>query len=199
MKFPGLINFWGKKLGYGYSLIFVAFGIVMSFVAKDKGFLIATAWGLFIIFLLFLMDIPWINYYIVKTDKIICVRIGWRKSFLLENIADIRKIQWNDLKEMAEQSWIKMTLARFNNREYTLSNPEKIPETLKASYNYNRLISYCTASPAIEVYKGNAKFTIRKSYYSLLTLKDGKQYIVSPKDVDAFINEVSKYMKLDNK
>jgi len=192
-KFPGEIDLKGKLMGYFGILLFVIIGL-FGLIFKINFWWIILGFGVFCFILLVSTDIPRVNYYMVEDNEIRCRR-GWaRKSIPFGEIADIRKIKWEDLKEMTSESWIRMAQVRYQtrhtDRRHALSHPEEIPQTARAAWKYGKLLGYCTAAPSTKVYKGKANIMVKRIDYILLTLKNGEQHVLSPKNPDGFLKMV---------
>lgn len=194
-KFSGQNNFRGNLYGYFWMSVFVIIGVIIYILDKSQSgrnaAFIMIGWGLFMFLLILPGDFSFINYYLIGKDYLICIRC-WvvRKKIYFNQIADIRKIKWGELREKNTEKWIKMTLARCD-KNYTKTHLNEISETMKSALRYNKFIQFCTATPSFIVYShGRVKSNVKKIDYVLLTLKDGNQYVLSPKDTDGFIGSV---------
>jgi hypothetical protein len=190
-KFPGLHNVKGNIMGYFGGFVFIIVGIIIYFLdSKSRNIaFIALGFGLFFFLIVLFMDLPFANYYLISNDYIICVRMFIRKKFYFNEIANISKIKWEEFKEKTSDSWKNMTLATYN-KTYARTHSNEFLLTANSARQYNKLIGYCTAAPSTTVYKGKATQSIIKSDYVLLTLANGAQYILSPQDIDRFIESI---------
>ncbi|MDP2925141.1 MAG: hypothetical protein Q8N99_02090 [Nanoarchaeota archaeon] len=200
-KFAGLIDFRGKRYGYFWISIFILIGVFIYLIAESPGDIsvafLVIVFGVFCFLSILSLDIPLWNFYVIDEKFITFVRLVWKKV-PYETIVDIRKIEWKELKKYTDNSWKKMILARYNTnikgarRLPQNYNPSMIPSTIIASTNYIKLVKWMTAAPSTKVNPVTKKATtaIVQSSYVLITLIDGSQYIISPKDVDGFMKSL---------
>jgi hypothetical protein len=201
-RFPGEIDFWGKKIGYSYLIIGIVVSVAISALSGDLGWVaLLGGWCFFLMSILLMMDIPFLNYYVLAENRIVCVRMGIPSFIGFDRVADIRKIDWKDIKKFSDDEWIKMTVVRHNEkrygRSYASEHLDEIIPSLKSILRHNNLVSRCTAAPSTLVRGGKAEVLVKKAEYILITMTDGKQYAISPKNPDEFLTLAK--MALDEK
>jgi hypothetical protein len=158
--------------------------------------------GLLVFTLMLSGDLPFLNYYKVEDDGILCCR-AVRKKFPYSDIADIRIIKWENLKEMTTESWKRIALVQARGASLRRLKPllhpqetvdflKEIPENARVGLDYSTLLSYCTATPATWMGRKKIDVMVKPIPYILMTLTNGKQYVLSPKDPDDFLSLIKK-------
>lgn len=150
-----------------------------------------------VILIMLFMNLAVGSYYAVDDNGIIISRHGFKTRILFNNIADIRKI---DCKE-AQQIVAKLR------REQLGINIGRI---FGSSKEFIDFIKYCTVPITLEEvqFRIGRKTFIREMSMRLLpkvirarisgnfiflTINSGKQHLLSPKDVDRFLDVVEKH------
>lgn len=127
--------------------------------------------------------------------------IAWDK-LPIENIADVRKINLDELKEFTKTQWVKDILIapKIRRRAAFAINPKmsikEVAKKIKAARRYGKLLGYCSvvvSAWATREKNGQSKVKLTsKGEFILITLTNGTQYLISPKDVYGFLEAVNR-------
>lgn len=132
--------------------------------------------------------------YIIGTDKLVFKSLWfWKHPILFEDIVDIRKISKTELQTFLEHSWIQgiITKAAQIGGRY-IPSPQEIARELNSRMKYNWLIGYCSVPIVTNVSQRGVKSSTEGDFIPI-TLTNGRQHLISPKDVDGFLAEIKRY------
>jgi len=180
------------------SLFFITLGVSGIIKKLDIPLVYIFLFGFFFLLLailVYLQSLAWYTYYAFDNKKMIIRSVFQKGEIELSNIEDIELL---DQKTAIET--VNAHFAHLANTEVVLGLRDRIRSTKK----YGELLKYCTVQFSQISIKINE--TIEKHAqdfqpdeidFILLKLKNGKRYILSPKEVTLFAEELKKKV-IDN-
>lgn len=189
--FPKLY-FWNIWMFYFVGFIFLSVAVFAKNGWVNNGRIKLLIFCVIWFLLLFIRSfVPGMSY-VVKSDRIILRSLWfWRYSISFNIITDIRKISQNELELFLEKSWMPTNISKARDADVKyIPTFQEIRKELKNRKRYGWLVAYCS----VPIVRSGNKFKVpSKNDFVLITLTDGRQHIISPKDINGFLTEVKKY------